>query len=585
MIREMYMFTRNKKFCGISRLRTWLLVLALLLGQCVFVRAEEYQEEYYDETAEESYEVSEDEYIPETYYDPPRTNSIEGWPQGPLAQAEGAVVMDMDTGTVLYGKNMETNFFPASITKIMTALVAMDQAGDNLDQVIECPDEVYDLEEGASHLGFAPGEKLTLRQALYGLMLASANDLGNAIAVHIGGSIAGFADLMNEKAADLGCEHTHFTNPHGLHNDDHYTCALDMARIARAAYANPVFREICSTREGSIPKTNMEEETRYFLNHHKMLQKDSEYYQEWCTGGKTGFTSDAWNTLVTFGEKDDMKLVCVVLHEDGAYRSYEDTTQLMEYGFSSFVHMDLTKDISSPSFLHILGMDYPAPGIYRSDELSEGTVSVAVPGNVTVPADMNPDLISYAPSTGDGMIHYLYGGWPVGVGSLSFTSLPETSPLPYQQERDMEELLKETGSKKTVRELQETGERAWESIRQTAIKYYEKADAFISENQLMVLLLGALILLVVLILIVIIIRRCTRESRILKKRKAEEKARLRAEEEIARKSAVEIEEELREAMRAEEERRKRAERIAEEKRRAEEELREIEEIIQNSGKE
>ena len=533
-------------------------------------------------------EEGEEEYVSDIYSDPPRTNSIEGWPQGPLIEAESAIVMDMDTSAVLYGKNIETKEFPASITKIMTALVTLEQMGDDLDQVIECPPEVLDLEEGASHLSISPGEELTLRQALYGLMLASANDLGNAIAVHVGGSIEGFADLMNRKAEALGCTNTHFSNPHGLHSDDHYTCARDMALIAQAAYAIPEFRKICSTTEYSIPPTNKYEETRYFEMHHKMVHSSSEYYRDWCTGGKTGFTSAALNTLVTFGEKDEKRLVCVILRVNGAGVSYEETAALMEYGFDSFVHKDMTADLETPTFLKILGLDYPGTESFlqRTPDVRKQTVSVKQAGIVTVPQQADYSLISYGSASGDGLIHYMYSGWPVGTGSLAFTPLPKSEKLPYQQNRDIKETessIRETEDK--TGELRKVGETAFRSIKETVMDWYSKANQFVMENQLMVLLLGALLLLVVLLLIIIIVRRCTRESRIQKKRISEEKARMRAEEEIARKSAVEIEEELRAAMKAEEERKRRQREKEERIRQAEEELREMEEIIDHSNHE
>ena len=192
---------------------------------------ENWEEEYVEENPEdwEDSENSEDEgaeeeFIPEAYYDPILTNGLEGWPDGPMIQAAGAVVMDLDTGIILYAKNMDQEYYPASITKIMTCLVALKYG--NLEDTIVCPDEVFDLEEDASHLGFVPGEKVSMKDALYGLMLQSANDLGNAIAIHMAGSIEGFAQMMNDEAQALGCTHTHFANPHGLHMDDHYTMII-----------------------------------------------------------------------------------------------------------------------------------------------------------------------------------------------------------------------------------------------------------------------------------------------------------------------------------------------------------------------
>ena len=529
---------------------------------------------------EESYE-EEEEFIPEAYYDPIQTNEIEGWPQGPMVQAASAVVMDMDTGTILYGKNIYDKQYPASITKIMTTLVALEQ-GD-LDEVITCGDEVYDIEYNSSNLGIQPGEEITLRQALYGLMLESANDIGNALAVHYAGSNSAFAGLMNEKAAQLGCSNTHFTNPHGLHSEEHYTCAYDMALIAQAAYANPTFREIVSTRIYTIPETNITEEERSFANHHRMMHEESDYYRSYVTGGKTGFTTDAWNTLVTYGEQDGLRLVCVLLRENGAYRACEETADLMEYGFVNFLKVNATEGIQTPTFYDILKLNYPNEGtlVYRDEKLQQKTLSVTQEGIVMLPKGADPASLKRNPvESGKELFQYTYHGWPVGYGSIHFTPLPTGISFPYQQQRDMETLLKESADRRRVRELTQTAENAWEKISGTAQTGYARVRKFVDENQMTAILIGAFLLLVLLILIVILVLRCTKEYRIQKKRMQEDYARARAEDEIDRMSAVQIEEELRAAMEEERARRQREQLRQEQARLAEQQLRETEQLLE-----
>ena len=272
--------------------------------------------------------------IPESYYYAIESNETSGWPQGPSIESAAATVMDMDTGVFLYSKNATAKMYPASTTKIMTTLLLIENC--NLDDEITFSEIVYDLEEGSSHLGIQPGEEMTLRDAAYGIMLASANDISNGVAEYMGGSLSGFADMMNAKAEELGCVNTHFANPHGLYQEDHYTCAYDMALIAKAAYDNPTFREIVTTKEYTIPETNLTEEQRSFLNHHKMMHSDEEYYRDWCTGGKTGFTSECLNTLVTYAEKDGKRFVSVVFRVNGADKAYIESTQILEYGFNNF---------------------------------------------------------------------------------------------------------------------------------------------------------------------------------------------------------------------------------------------------------
>lgn len=510
-------------------------------------------------------ETREEEYIPETYNDPIQSNSLPGWPQGPKIQAAAGIVMDLDTGAVVYAKNISDRHYPASITKIMTTLIALEQG--NLEEEITCGEEVYAIEEDSSNLGIQPGEKVTLRQALYGLMLESANDLGNAIAVHVAGSVEAFADLMNRKAQELGCTNTHFVNPHGLHDEDHYTCALDMARIAREAYKNDLFREIASAKESMIPATNVTEEERYFANHQRLLQPSSEYYQEWCTGGKTGFTSDAWNTLVTYGEKNGLRYVCVLLRENGLDKAYTETTSLMNYGFEQFVRVKATNGISSRTFYDILALRYPSDAVYRMPWLDRKTVRIKRDGLATLPVGMDGSKLSAEPVQGKkGRVRYLYSGLEVGYGHFRFRKYPSSiAILPFEHDRDMPALLKLSAEVKKNRELRQTAVTAWTRLADTGAWVMKKTNTYVKDNRLTVLLAGGFVLLILGILITILILRQTREYRIQRRREQEERALLKKAEEIDRKSAQEIEKELRQAMeeerlRREEEEKKRASR-------------------------
>ena len=302
----------------------------------------------------------------------------------PEIAAQGAVLYNASTGEFLYEKNADQRFYPASITKILTALLVLENC--SLDDVITCSEVVYDLEDNASNTGLQPGEQLTVREALYTLMLQSANDTANALAEHVAGSVSAFADMMNQKAEYLGCTGTHFTNPSGLTDDNHYTTAHDMALIAQAAYANPDFRVFVSTVEEQVEPTNLHEETRFLTNHHRMLQPDSDYYQEWCTGGKTGFTSAAWNTLVTFGEKGGRRYVCVLLHGNGAGQNYLETTDLMNYAFDNFEHRYMERDLYGKTLADLMSVHYLGnTAKLQPEELSQKPADL-YGGYVTVPA-------------------------------------------------------------------------------------------------------------------------------------------------------------------------------------------------------
>ena len=553
----------------------------VLAGAGMYVSAEE---EYYEDEYTE-----EEEYIPETYYDPIQTNDIPGWPQGQAIQAAAGIVMDIDTGMVLYAKNIYDAHYPASITKIMTCLVALEHC--KLSEKITCGEEVYAIEENSSNLGIQPGEIVTMEQALYGLMLESANDLGNAIAVHVAGSIEAFAQMMNEKAAELGCETTHFVNPHGLHNEQHYTCASDMAKIAAAAYDIKKFRKIVSTKEYTIPVTNIVDEERSFLNHHRMMHTDSDYYDSSVTGGKTGYTSDAWNTLVTFAERDGRRLVCVLMRENGAYRSYEETEDLLQYGFSQFKKLQLTdiNSFSSPDFYGILKLHYPNEGslVYQSDLLTAPVVSLLRPEVVTIPAGIDPGMLYRETASDGGRYNVYYEGIRVGTGGLVFYPMPSASQItiPYKQSRDMETLLKSSAEMRQKRQVQQTVDRTVSTIFSALTDARDKAEMFVDENRMTAILIGAFVLAVLLILIIILIMRCTKESRMQRKRRQEEYARMRAADEIERMSAAQIEEELRAAMQQERAKKAREQARKAEMAESERRLRETEQLLEEIRKE
>ena len=245
------------------------------------------------------------------------------WPSDVSIQADGGIVMDSDTGTVLYGKNMDQPYYPASITKILTALIVLERCDLN-EMVTFSHDDVYNVEAGSSSAGIDEGDVLTVRDCLYALMLASANESANALACHISGSREAFAQLMNEKARSLGCTGSHFNNPSGLNDENHYTTAHDMALIARAAIQNPEFLTINGTRSYQLAPTKRTPEGGYVANHHKMLNKNEAVYYPGAFAGKTGYTSLAGNTLVTCARKNDMTLIAVVLNGHQSHYSYRD---------------------------------------------------------------------------------------------------------------------------------------------------------------------------------------------------------------------------------------------------------------------
>lgn len=250
---------------------------------------------------------------------------------------EATILVDAETGSVLYSRNAQEKHYPASITKIMTTLVALEN-GNLSDPVTFTAETLYAIEQGSSRVGVEAGETITLEDALYCVMLASGNDTAAGVGEHIAGSVEGFVDMMNQKVEELGCTNTHFENPHGLHGESHYTCAADMAIIMRAAVQNPDFCRIASAVNYTVPASNTNEE-RPIWQHHKMILPASEYHYDGVAEGKTGFTSMALNTLVTTAERDGVKLIAVILRCQGAASAYSDTKKLFDYGFETYTRL------------------------------------------------------------------------------------------------------------------------------------------------------------------------------------------------------------------------------------------------------
>jgi len=243
--------------------------------------------------------------------------------------AKGAVVMDVKTGRVLYSKNMNTQLEMASTTKIMTALLAVESG--KLNDVVTVKQSSCNIEGSSIYL--RPGEKLTVEELTYGLMLRSGNDASVVIAEYIGGNMDNFLALMNRKAKDIGADNTHFTNPNGLPNNNHYTTAYDLALITTYAMKNPKFSEIVSAKNKTIPGPPGENWNRILKNKNKML-----WTFEGADGVKTGYTKNAGRCLVTSATRNNMQLVCVVLN---CGPMWEESTALLEHTYKNYSNVKL----------------------------------------------------------------------------------------------------------------------------------------------------------------------------------------------------------------------------------------------------
>ncbi|KGX86852.1 D-alanyl-D-alanine carboxypeptidase family protein [Pontibacillus litoralis] len=244
-----------------------------------------------------------------------------------IISSEAAVLMDAKSGQILYSKKGEKLMYPASLTKIATAIYAIENG--NLQDVVTVSDHLKEVEGSKVYL--EAGEQLTLNKLLHGLLINSANDAGVAIAEHLHGSVEAFAHELNTYLQDeIGVKHTSFKNPHGLFEEDHQTTAVDLAKITEYAMENETFREIIGTKQ--YEWTNQQWETTLYT-HHRML-RESPY--DGVTGGKTGFIDEAGVTLETTAERDGLSLIVITLNSDTQKEAYEDTRNLLDYGFNNF---------------------------------------------------------------------------------------------------------------------------------------------------------------------------------------------------------------------------------------------------------
>lgn len=347
------------------------------------------------------------EEIRQTSYETlPDTDNLEGWPAGPLVYAKAAVVMDMDSGAILYGKNMDERLYPASITKLLTALVALEN-GDFEDEVTFTEDSISFLEYDHANIGMKPGEIISMKDAMYALLLASANEVAYAIAENVGAKMGGsydtFIQKMNERSTELGCTGSQWTNANGLPDEQHYTTAHDMALIASEVSKHQELLDIMETLSYTMEPTNLDPEPRTFEQHHKMLWEGNNYYYEYCIGGKTGYTDSAGTTLVTMADNGQMRLAAVVLFDYGT-DAYVDTRAMFDYVYNNFSKVSIS-------------------GAERAEEVRAYVTSepyVVLPAGIEFD-DLDKEIIIRDEKQAAGRLVYRYQGQEVGSAEVILT--------------------------------------------------------------------------------------------------------------------------------------------------------------------
>lgn len=276
----------------------------------------------------------------------------------PDTYSSACLLMEESTGKILYSKNANSIMYPASTTKIMTAILTLENCNLS-DTAVVSHNAVFSIPSGYSTASLVEGEVLTIEQLLNVLLIPSANDAAVVLAEHIAGSVEAFSDMMNSKAVELGCLNTHFVNPNGIHNENHYSTAYDLALIGRYAMQFPTFKEISSKTRYTLPITNAySKEDRIFNTTNDLIKPNyssspTNYYYKYATGGKTGYTDPAGQCIVATATKDNISLIAVTLHgdftEDNLSQRALDCKALFEYGFNNFSMVSIAQkgDVAS----------------------------------------------------------------------------------------------------------------------------------------------------------------------------------------------------------------------------------------------
>lgn len=324
-----------------------------------------------------------------------------GISEAPEISAGAAILIDTSSERILYSKNENEKMYPASTTKILTAILTIENC--NLEDVVTVPYEAIDsIPSGYSVAALQPGEQLTVEQLLQVLLVHSANDAGNVLAYHISGSIEAFANLMNQKISELGLENTHFTNPSGIHDENHYTTAYDLAIIMKYCMKNSTFRKLSSLKYCTIPATNKYEE-RVFNTTNELLTNNSSsnYYYKYAIAGKTGYTTEAKNCLVSVSNKDNLELICVVLsaglYSNNVSARFTDTKALFNYGYDNYTirklrerdaiatQIEINKGTKETRNLDLLISNDITALVSQDDSETEFTPEIEINDNLSAP--------------------------------------------------------------------------------------------------------------------------------------------------------------------------------------------------------
>ena len=383
------------------------------------------------------------------------------WPSDTGVLADIGIAVDADSGAVLFGQGIHELTPPASITKLLTALVVVENSSMD-DMVTFSYDAVNNVESGSGNKkNIAEGDKLSVKDCLYLLLLQSSNQAANALAEHVAGSRDAFADMMNEKVKELGCtDGTHFANPSGLNDDTQVVSAYDMAIIAQAAFNNSDVLEISSTKSYKLAPTQNNPSGATCSNEHRLIITDDETSELYCPeakAGKTGYTSLAGNTLVTYGEKDGRRVISVVLKGQPSPNYFLDGKTLLQFGFENFQNVSIpdneTKYVTGEETVSINGADF------QPDELDlESGAVITLPKDAAF-SDASMELVTELPEQHPeravALLQYTYNDRKIGQAYL----LAKEGSLPASSEETGGAAPEEKPSSKTDASDQKNGKK------------------------------------------------------------------------------------------------------------------------------
>ncbi len=304
--------------------------------------------------------------------------------------APAAILMDAKTGNIFFERNADEKMYPASMTKVMTALLVLEHPGIDFGEVLTVPQDALDsLEWDSSIMGLKAGEVVTINELMYGLLLPSGNDAALVLGEYISGNVKDFAALMTKRAAELGAVSTNFVNPHGLHDENHYTTAHDMALIMKEAIKYPKFKEIISATNFMLPPSNKRETETEIKNTNKLIIS-GEYYNPDVYGGKTGYTDEAKHTLACYAKRGEIELVAVVMGDE-KNMTYTDSTLLFDYCFDNY------------EYRRVINSNYETDIELYSGETKNGVAVLRPAENIMIllPKDVTDDeLVTIADTSG-----------------------------------------------------------------------------------------------------------------------------------------------------------------------------------------